>query len=285
MKQHKVKMAKRFLSGFLLVFYCIANMVLQVLSANIVNGTRGASWIWPCHHTLSEPLQTGEISIYWQGQNNSHIVVHVYTKGKEDFKYQSQTFKNRTKIFPDQLSSGNFSLAIEPLTLRDDQTFLEVILAPGNRPSEKLCQTSLYVAALFQKPQIEINQTEMTAACSTKGGYPKPEIRWSFEGGVSRVGQHEVQTTVTYEEDGTYSVHSTANITGLQKVTCDVYNPTSNQTVSSTKDVPPHSPVSPGITAVIIIIIVVVIIIIIFAAYRIWAFQEVGVGRNKSQTQ
>lgn len=95
--------------------------------------------------------------------------------------------------------------------------------------------------APLQDPHIEINQTEMTATCSTKGGYPKPEIKWSSVDRGTGPDPHELQAIMTLEEDGTYSVSSTANITGLQKVTCTVFNPTSNHTTSETKDMTPKT--------------------------------------------
>ena len=94
--------------------------------------------------------------------------------------------------------------------------------------------------APFQEPKLEINQSNKTATCSTKGGYPKPEIEWTSQDGRDQsertLEQHEVQTTMNTEENGTYSISSTANITGSQRVTCRVHNPTSNQTLSVTDD-------------------------------------------------
>uniref|UniRef100_A0A4W6E1Q9 Ig-like domain-containing protein n=1 Tax=Lates calcarifer TaxID=8187 RepID=A0A4W6E1Q9_LATCA len=194
---------------------------------------RGARCLWLCQHTVNEPFQPEQTYIYWQGQNNSNTVVHVYSRGTEEYQHQSKSFNNRTKIFPDLLSSGNFSLIIEPLMLKDDQTSLEVVFMQGNKEREKPCQLTLYVAVPFQEPETEINQANMTATCRTKGGYPKPEIEWSSGDGRTIL---EVQTKMTSEEDGTYSVSSTADITGLQKVTCRVYNPTLNQTLSASKD-------------------------------------------------
>lgn len=77
----------------------------------------------------------------------------------------------------------------------------------------------------------------MTATCSTKGGYPKPELKWSSGDGGTGLEPRELETNITVEEDATYSISSTVNITGFQKVTCRVYNPTSNQTLSATKDI------------------------------------------------
>ncbi|XP_035532880.1 T-lymphocyte activation antigen CD80-like, partial [Morone saxatilis] len=120
--------------------------------------------------------------------------------------------------------------------LKDDQTSLEVVVSGKIEGSDKLCQTTLYVAAPFQNPNIEINQTEMTATCSTNGGYPEPELKWSGDGGTKLEPQ---KTTMTREADLTYNISSRVNVTGLQKVTCTVYNPTSNQTLTATKDVSP----------------------------------------------
>lgn len=125
------------------------SLLRQGLSENIIiNGTRGARCLWLCQHTVNEPFQPEQTYIYWQGQNNSNTVVHVYSRGIEEYQHQSQSFNNRTKIFPDLLSSGNFSLIIEPLMLKDDQTSLEVVFMQGNKEREKPCQLTLYVAGM-----------------------------------------------------------------------------------------------------------------------------------------
>lgn len=101
---------------------------------------------------------------------------------------------------------------------------------------QKFCLINLDpFPAHFQEPKIKINEIEKTATCSTKGGFPEPDIMWSTEDGGTNLEPHE-QPAVTFEEDGTLDVSSTINMTGLKKVICDVYNPTSNQTLSATKD-------------------------------------------------
>ncbi|CAK6968407.1 CD276 antigen-like [Scomber scombrus] len=199
------------------------------------NETRGEPWLWQCNHTLSETFQPKKTNIYWQGRSKSDLLLYMYRKGKHDLEFQSQSFKNRTKIFPDQLYLGNVSLIIEELTLQDDKTSLEVIFIPASG-TKTLCPTTLYVSAPFQEPKVDINKTNKTATCTTKGGYPKPEITWIIEDGETQTERtlepHQVQTTMTPEEDGTYSIRSTINVTVTksQKVTCRVYNPTSNKT-------------------------------------------------------
>uniref|UniRef100_A0A3B4T4H2 Ig-like domain-containing protein n=1 Tax=Seriola dumerili TaxID=41447 RepID=A0A3B4T4H2_SERDU len=251
-------------------------LLLPLSSANIIkNGTRGFSWLWQCQCTFSKPFQPEESFIYWQGQSKAVIVAHVYAKGKEEFEHQDQLFKNRTKIFPDQLSSGNFSLVIESLMLEDDKTAFEVIFINStSEQPEKLCQVTLHVSGQyfpvsspFHEPKIEINQDEKIATCSTRGGYPKPEVTWRsgdlLEGHERTLELHE--TTITPEANGTYSIRSTVNITGLLTVTCTVYNPTSHQTLSATTDMTP-SPLTQGTSilfAVLCIALLVAVALII----------------------
>ncbi|XP_026232242.1 ICOS ligand-like isoform X2 [Anabas testudineus] len=231
-------------------------LLLKVSSANIsINGTRGEPLFWPCYHTFSEPFQPNNSLIYWQGCRKPHILLHAYVYGKEEFQHQNRSFKNRTTIFPDQLPSRNFSLIIEPLMLQDDQIDIEVIFRSQIKSTNRFCQTTVYVAAPFQEPKIEINRKEKTATCNTKGGFPEPEIKWSSGDRGTNLKPHK-PSTVIFEEDGTFSVSSTVSIIGLQNVACEVYNPTSNQTLTATKEVsvPP-----PGWKTIIIIVAVTVV--------------------------
>lgn len=92
--------------------------------------------------------------------------------------------------------------------------------------------------APFHEPKIDIYQKEKTAICSTTGGYPQPEVTWSCrDHPEERERSLEHDTLVISEEDGTFTIRSTVNITGLQNVTCSVYNPTSGQTLSITKGI------------------------------------------------
>ncbi|GAA6225249.1 CD276 antigen homolog [Lates japonicus] len=257
-------------SAVSLVFLLL--LFLPLSSENvIVNGTRGAPWLWPCQHTFTEPFQPNDSFIYWQSLNNT--VLHAYVNGKEESKHQNQLFKNKTKIFPDQLPFGNFSLVIDPLTLNDN-TSLEVIFVEEMNP-KRLCPVTVYVAVPFQEPKIEINQKEMTATCSTKGGYPEPRVIWKsrdhLQGHERTLEPHEVRTIVISVEGKTYRISSTVSITGSSKVTCAVYNPTSNQTLSTTKDVTPPSGVRFHPAAVVVLFILALIVcfsVVLFLCYR-----------------
>lgn len=110
------------------------------------NGTRGEPLLWQC--TLSKQFDPQKVSIYWQNQNNTEML-HYYRNGKEDLEHQSLPFKNRTKIFPDQLRSGNLSLIIDPLMHEDNLKSLKVVFNHAREIKDKLCQTMVHVAGWY----------------------------------------------------------------------------------------------------------------------------------------
>lgn len=86
----------------------------------------------------------------------------------------------------------------------------------------------------------EFNETK-NATCTAYGGYPEPQISWTGLG-KSNNTPVELQGTHTPPEqdpaDKTYNVSSTVSVKNLQSVTCHVYNPRSNETITSTKQIP-----------------------------------------------
>ncbi|XP_026001695.1 ICOS ligand-like [Astatotilapia calliptera] len=241
-----------------------------VAASSETNGTRGEPLLWQC--TLSKQFDPQKVSIYWQNQNNTEML-HYYRNGKEDLEHQSLPFKNRTKIFPDQLRSGNLSLIIDPLMHEDNLKSLKVVFNHAREIKDKLCQTMVHVAANFKEPNIEINQKKMTATCITQGGFPEPELAWistDHEGHERALEPPDVLTLQIHkEEDGTYSVISTANITGSKMVTCNVYNPTSNKTVGATADLPAVEglPVAETAGIGVFIVAIVLVVLIVLAAF------------------
>ncbi|XP_030614638.1 ICOS ligand-like isoform X2 [Archocentrus centrarchus] len=254
---------KRFCPLFFLLFVFCG---LRLSSgASETNGTVGAPLVWQCK--LNEPFAPEKISIYWQDQNDIESL-HYYKNGKENLDHQSLSFKNRTRIFPKELPSGNLSLLIDPLMLKDDQKSLKVVVITDSIRS--ICQSIIHVAASFKEPIIEISQTEMTATCTTKGGFPKPALSWSsvnHEGHERTLEPPDVQTSEIQEGDGTYTIISTAGIPGSKKVTCSIYNPTSNQTVRAAEDVPADEAL-PLYAKVVIAVLIVLVVLAVGIGYQ-----------------
>ncbi|XP_029979946.1 ICOS ligand-like [Sphaeramia orbicularis] len=214
------------------------SLFLPLLSAfKNTNGTNGSWVLWECHHPFSDPSEAKESRIYWQGIEPSKVL-HFCKEGEENLDHQDESFKNRTKIFPNQIPSGNLSLAIK-LDLEHDNNSVEVVIS--SKDTKKICQTTLNVAVSFQKPTVEMNQTDMTVTCSTKGGYPVPEVKWTSwdrESGLERtLEEDEIWNNITKEKK-LYNIVSKANATGSKKMTCTVYNPTSNEILIGSIDIP-----------------------------------------------
>lgn len=141
-------------SWFAVILLCFSVVLVLLLpfscenTSNQANVTRGESWLWSCRHKLSKPFQPEESYIYWHGQNDSPPVLFMYNKGEPDLKHQTKSFENRTKIFPDELHYGNFSLVVEKMKLEDDQTSLEIIFLSAD-DTLRICQTTVYVAGMI----------------------------------------------------------------------------------------------------------------------------------------
>ncbi|XP_025759605.1 CD276 antigen homolog isoform X1 [Oreochromis niloticus] len=246
----------------LLIFLFLLAPLLLPASCQTVNGSIGETLLWPCMHKLTKKFVREQTYIYWQGMDGSSnpTVAHVYVKGEEEFLYQSSSFQNRTAIFFSQLEDGNFSLLIKNLMLDHDRTFIEVAFISDDS-KENICQKTLHVAAVFQEPNIELSQA--SATCSTAGGYPEPEVMWlstDNQGNEAILEPLEVKID-NNTRNGTFSVFSKANISGLKTVTCRICNPTSGECQTTTKDVSPAGTLFTGGIAVIVIVAFIVGII------------------------
>ncbi|XP_034042634.1 programmed cell death 1 ligand 1-like [Thalassophryne amazonica] len=253
------------LLGWLLLFY-VCLLVLQLPRSSgttACNGTRDKDLLWRCHYDLTEEFKPNHTKIYWQGQSSVLVFYNngVITKDKDKFK-------ERVEIFPEQLKHGNFSLRINPLKLDDDNTSLEVIFKANLQPKIGMCQVTVYVAARFEEPNIQINESEKMATCSTKGGYPKPQITWTTTDSKHSFSLPEQGISSVPAENGTLDISSTVSINGIQSVTCDVFNPTSKETRTATKIISGSSPLHPGAIAIIVIILVVGILCVLCLTVR-----------------
>ncbi|XP_051260226.1 CD276 antigen-like [Dicentrarchus labrax] len=216
----------------LLLLLLLSATIIGQISGQFLSATVGGSVLIPC--SLSDhPLSLKWL--YWQEEQFNNVLFHWEPSGQT--LQIADKYRDRCQVFPTEFSSGNISIRLDNVTVGDDnKTFFAYVRLMDEKESKKHCKSTLQVSAPFQKPNIEINQTEMTATCSTNGGYPEPELKWSGDGGTKLEPQ---KTTMTPEADLTYNISSRVNVTGLQKVTCTVYNPTSNQTLTATKDVSP----------------------------------------------
>ncbi|KAL2080786.1 hypothetical protein ACEWY4_022639 [Coilia grayii] len=72
------------------------------------------------------------------------LVVFVFNKGREDFKYQSPLYQNRTSLFRSQLLSGNFSVKIHNVSEHDNHRTFQCAALHDGRP-KYLSNVTLHV--------------------------------------------------------------------------------------------------------------------------------------------
>ena len=111
-----------------------------------------------------------------------------------------------------------------------------------------LCQTavnavnvtvvlSVTLTAPYQDLVLTVNHTTNSATCSARGGYPAAQVSWK---GLNRSSDEELdlQDAETFLQPGptekTFSFTSSVNVMGLKSVTCVIYNPHSNKTITGT---------------------------------------------------
>ncbi|XP_021453734.2 CD276 antigen isoform X1 [Oncorhynchus mykiss] len=193
-----------------------------------VVGIIGQPVLLPCDRsTLATPNYPTKTRIYWQ--DLTPRVLHVFKDGNEEYVHQNLWYKNRTTINTDQLASGNLSLLLNPVNVRDNLLTCKVFLIINGVNSQE-CQITVNVAASYQKPTL--NFTDMTLVCTTHGGFPEHQVTWRTHNRT--LERHEAVTKTTQDPGtGTYNISSQVNVTEGQNITCSIYNPILNETQSN----------------------------------------------------
>uniref|UniRef100_A0A673XQ39 Ig-like domain-containing protein n=1 Tax=Salmo trutta TaxID=8032 RepID=A0A673XQ39_SALTR len=243
-KERVLACLKRKSLGFLV--WCnfgifVFNFSAQVASEHLVTGIIGESVLLPCD--LNSSINPARLRFHWQ--DHSDVVLYSFN-GRVEQEYQNELYTNRTNAFQVEMSSGNISIK-----LRNDQPI----------HFTKVCQTTLIytwhfmepfshflslpctLSARFLTPKLTVKYKVMNAMCLTQGGYPKPKVTWTIQDlsqpQNSTLEPREVQTNITLDpESGLYTVWSQVNFTEIYRdnhsVTCQVFNPVLNETVSNT---------------------------------------------------
>uniref|UniRef100_A0A3Q0TGM3 Ig-like domain-containing protein n=1 Tax=Amphilophus citrinellus TaxID=61819 RepID=A0A3Q0TGM3_AMPCI len=167
-------------------------------------------------------------------QNDTESL-HYYKNGRENLDHQSLSFKNRTRIFPKELPSGNLSLLINPPKFLNE-SFSASHFFGG---LSEMTSCSPLSSVPYHTPTLEVDTETMSAACSIQGGFPAPEIQWLLRhnGSHQSVESRSVHTTMLQNSHSRlFSSHSTLRIPAgaHEAVSCLSHNPILNRTVSAT---------------------------------------------------
>ena len=80
----------------------------------------GDDVILPCH--IEPPVNMENETVEWR-RGGSLDYVHRLLDGRVDSEHQNPSYKQRTSLFPEQLSHGNISLKLTRVKLSDQGTY------------------------------------------------------------------------------------------------------------------------------------------------------------------
>ncbi|XP_063301968.1 CD276 antigen [Pelobates fuscus] len=218
----------------LLLLHCVASAIeLQVPDAPVI-GLLGEDVLLPCWFSPPAGFSLEALSVFWKVTNFQQV--HAFSRGQEQLENQDPEFKNRTLLFPSELSNGNMSLLLREVRLSDEGIYTCFV----NVETPSSAAVILQVAAPFSKPVLHLEPSEslkpgdnVTITCHTYHGYPQVELVWQDGNGHNLT--ETVTTSQVANDEGLFHVQSNIVITleTSDTYTCLVYNPVLRDVINS----------------------------------------------------
>uniref|UniRef100_A0A7N6C0U1 Ig-like domain-containing protein n=1 Tax=Anabas testudineus TaxID=64144 RepID=A0A7N6C0U1_ANATE len=184
----------------------------------------GDDVILPCHLELA--LSAGLMTVEWAKPGLHPKYVQVHQDGRLLYEVQNPSYHYRTRLFVDELMSGNVSLKLYKVKPSDEGKYWCLLPLV-----EKEALITLIVSSI-STPVIEVisnTSGRLVIQCESKGWYPEPELLWlDAEGKILSAGPTE---TVRGPDD-LYTVSSRVTVEKRHSnnITCRVQQKKSNQT-------------------------------------------------------
>ncbi|XP_039381175.1 ICOS ligand [Mauremys reevesii] len=246
-------------SGLWLLFLCTLGCVTAEEDKKVIS-TIGSTAELSCIYPQEKKFILNKLRVFWQIGDGSKpcSVVHTFNSGHENQSEQCAVFRNRTRLFQDELENGIFSLLLLNVSLRDEHTYRcivqkkDVVFRVIHNADVALKVAANNSLPVLSKPtgnHPNIGE-EVTLSCSYSQGYPEPNIYWINRTDNSSL--HPSSLKITQDNDGTYSVFSTLKIEANSdiKVGCIIENELlqQNLTVLYSKDVTNPNSTSSGLS-------------------------------------
>ncbi|EPQ16549.1 DNA (cytosine-5)-methyltransferase 3 [Myotis brandtii] len=198
-----------------------------------------------CIYTKEKSLDLNELYVYWQITNASGKVepVTYYLLGNSSTGHHNNRYKDRAQMSLDSMKQGNFSLRLYNITPQDEQKYDCLVF---RKTTERILNVTvtLHVAANYSMPVVIAptaapQDEELTFTCTSKDGYPRPNVYWINKTDNSLLDEALQNSTVSLNAQGLYDVVSVLRIrrTPDVNVGCCIENVLLHQnlTVSSQK--------------------------------------------------
>uniref|UniRef100_A0A3P8ZJV7 Ig-like domain-containing protein n=2 Tax=Esox lucius TaxID=8010 RepID=A0A3P8ZJV7_ESOLU len=179
-------------------------------------GNLGEDVILSCRFrtSTSDMELTSRVSIIWNMEGRSEVV-YEYDKGTVQLTGQDPRFKKRTLLFSDAIGSGNASLLLRNVNLRDSGVYQCSVTAPRGSGTAIV---NLRVAA-YSAPTLELMNTTLTAVAAR--WFPKPNVTWL---NANDTVLNKSITSFFNDSIGINKLISSLQVTQLGNYTCIIQN-------------------------------------------------------------
>ncbi|XP_018598756.1 CD276 antigen homolog [Scleropages formosus] len=252
-----------------LIIGCMTAATTGTMVGNsTVNATLGQSVTLPCVYNPNAPLDKHSMRIYWQYQaGKDPIAMKMYNKGVMEMgTHINKKYQDKAKVAVEELEKGNFNLTLDAVEHSDQGTYQTVFMYNDKKVLE--CTNWVHVGAEFSKPEVSVvscvtsveKVKEVEVTCRTRGGFPRPSIRWSS--GNCSADQEADDKIKESSQNKTFVVRSrlTVNASVGQKYTCSIFNPTLGTTQENSVTVLQCLVPKPFPTTICVIMVAVVVV-------------------------
>ncbi|XP_030066706.1 selection and upkeep of intraepithelial T-cells protein 1-like [Microcaecilia unicolor] len=189
-----------------------------------------------CH--LSPPINATNMEVRWF-RTRFESLVHLYDDGKDQNNRQLPEYQGRTELIRDHISSGNVSLRIHSVRLKDEGRYICHVRSNIYYQDAEL---ELKVTGMGSAPRIskiDCQDREMRAVCESTGWYPEPEVIWRQKDGQSLTPLSEIKI----KQNGLFNVKTSLSVTISKRsnFSCCIRNIILSQERASTISISDHT--------------------------------------------
>ncbi|KAM8819441.1 ICOS ligand isoform 2-T2 [Rhynchonycteris naso] len=167
-----------------------------------------------CIYPEENSFKLNELFVYWQIDiNGEPKSVAYYLSGNSSVGHDK--YKDRAQMSLDSMKQGDFSLRLYNITPQDEQEFNCLVFR--NLTQIWRVVVTLHVAANYSMPVViapgsASQDEELTFTCTSKDGYPRPNVYWINRTDNSLLDEALQNSTATLNARGLYDVVSILRI-------------------------------------------------------------------------
>ncbi|XP_058865387.1 CD276 antigen-like isoform X2 [Acipenser ruthenus] len=212
----------------LLLTICVAVTVPR----SPVTSPPGSDVTLDCSFSYKAGADLTRVVVTWE-RPPDYRVVHDYYYGQDQLALQNETYRNRTQLFPEQLSVGNASLRLKQVRGEDEGWYTCAVTNQGELTSGDV---RLIVAAEFSEPRLVVtdrpDSPDKALLSCISTGYPSASVQWLNETGCDIT--ESSKTSQSLDRDGLVEITSHILVSRDANYTCVLTHSRLNQTLMKT---------------------------------------------------